>query len=114
MDDNTRPEILDQVTRDNEVEYLLYVPASLGYFPGHFPEHPILPGVAQIDWVVALAQPLRLKGGFKGMERIKFMRLIRPDTRLRLHLKTSPERSAVVFRFYDEQGNYSSGQLSFG
>ena len=47
--------------------------------PGHFPDHPVVPGVLLLDAVIAAAQKMlpadRLVG---GVERVKFLRPLAP------------------------------------
>ncbi len=119
MATTSKPEILDQSIRADAAEYLLYIPATLEYFTGHFPGHPILPGVTQIHWAVELSYPLQMQGSFKSMERLKFMRLIVPESRISLALNREVNRnkeadgSILNFRYYDPTGNITTGRLSF-
>ena len=69
---------------------------ELAVFDGHFPQIAILPGVAQLDWAVrwgreAFAMPPR----FIRMENLKFQRVLRPGTRVRLHLEWQQAKSAA-------------------
>lgn len=88
---------------------------ELAVFDGHFPQIAILPGVAQLDWAVrwgreAFAMPPR----FIRMENLKFQRVLRPGTRVRLHLEWQPAKSALVFRYQSEHGAHASGRVIFG
>ncbi len=47
------------------------------------------------------------------MTKLKFMRLITPGSQLTLQLKVSPSGKSLNFRFFDDKGDYSSGQLNF-
>lgn len=84
----------------------LDITAALPVFDGHFPVAPILPGVAQLDWAVQLAQlhfgmadaPLRL-------EAVKFVRPVVPGTALLLQLDRHKGRASqftlsVHYRLY--------------
>jgi len=88
---------------------------ELAVFDGHFPQIAILPGVAQLDWAVrwgreAFAMPPR----FIRMENLKFQRVLRPGTRVRLHLEWQQAKSALVFRYQSEHGAHASGRVIFG
>ncbi|MGN2717297.1 ApeI family dehydratase [Aliivibrio fischeri] len=49
-------------------------------FTGHFPNHPLLPGVSQVDWAIHYAkQYLNVHSNFKGMEVLKFQEPILPN-----------------------------------
>ena len=110
------PVVLSQEIGRVEANYLLNIPRDLIWFKGHFPGVPILPGVVQIDWVVRLIESLKndlkLVGEFGGVDRLKFMRLIEPDSSLRLSLKASPDGHSVKFLFYDDDGSFSSGKIT--
>jgi GT2 family glycosyltransferase len=88
------------------------VPEDLEYLAGHFPGFPVVPGVAQIGWVVEAAR--ELLGGptaVQGIEALKFKRLLRPADVVYLRVELSPDRSALDFRFWDDGGVVSSGRL---
>jgi len=107
-------EILKQEVDGSELLYTLCVMSDSIYFKGHFPGKPILPGVTQIDWVVALSQPLFVIDEIKSLERVKFMRPIRPDYEISVRLKLSKEEQRLSYRFFDDVGDFSSGHLVFG
>lgn len=109
----SKPEILLRSAAERRLEYALYLPADLIYFMGHFPGKPILPGVTQIDWAISLAKPLFAIGGVKSLERIKFMRPIRPCSRISLLLKLTEDTPCLSYRFFDNYGDYSSGKIVF-
>ncbi|VAW89699.1 (3R)-hydroxymyristoyl-[ACP] dehydratase [hydrothermal vent metagenome] len=107
-------EILKQEIGEFELLYMLHVPVDSIYFKGHFPGRPILPGVTQVDWVVSLSQPLLVVDAIKSLERVKFMRPIRPNSNVSVKLTLSSEGRCLSYRFFDNAGDYSSGHLIFG
>jgi predicted hotdog family 3-hydroxylacyl-ACP dehydratase len=55
------------------------VPDDLPHFAGHFPGEPILPGVVQLEWVLALARDrLGMRRAPSALEAIKFREPLRP------------------------------------
>lgn len=94
----------------------LAVPANLAWFDGHFPDHPVLPGVAQIGWAIRFA---REAFGFKtdppSIERIKFQRPIAPGDRitLELTLTRNARHNRVDWRFLAGDNLLSRGRFEF-
>ena len=84
----------------DSVTLTLQVEAGLFWFRGHFPELPILPGVAQLDWVmhygVTLLAPDKQ---FAAVENIKFQQPVPPDSLLQLRIDWDAEKSRLSFRY---------------
>lgn len=107
------PEILAERREGAKLELDLSVPPGLFCFDGHFPGHPILPGVVQVDWSARYARErLGVSGEFSAAENLKFHSVVRPGATLRLSLNLDGGR--VKFEFFDEKRKYSSGTLVFG
>ena len=67
------------------------VPANHPLFEGHFPGHPILPGVVALGWMLAAAERFlgRTLGGVEVLN-VKFQVVILPGTQLELLLTPKP------------------------
>jgi len=92
----------------------LAIDPELGWFRGHFPENPVLPGVAQLDAIVlpgcALAWPEL--GAPRKIHRLKFRKTIVPGDRLELHLvRTGADR--VSFEIHRGGELCSSGAIDY-
>jgi hypothetical protein len=97
---------------DNRCERLLKVPEDLEYLSGHFPGFPVVPGVAQIGWVLdAAREVLAGPATLRAVEALKFKRLLRPADVVHLRVELSTDRSTVDFRLWDDGGVVSSGRL---
>jgi len=106
------PEVLGQQHIDGEWHLELSVPPDLAYFSGHFPKVPVLPGVVQVDWALAIGKRLlALPVKFAGMEVIKFQQLIRPGDRISLTLRFDAERGKLYFAFRNSGAPCSSGRI---
>jgi 3-hydroxyacyl-[acyl-carrier-protein] dehydratase len=69
-------------------------PDSL-WFSGHFPDEPILPGIAQLAMVSEAIGRLHENLKIKCVRRVKFRQIIKPNDRLKLNVKQAadhPER----------------------
>lgn len=114
--DTARPTQIkpDSLTEDNGVFVLqLQVPIDLAHFSGHFATTPVVPGVVQIGWVMALARQLftELPPRFAGMEVLKFQQLMRPGDAIELSLRFDTDRSKLYFNFSHNHAPCSSGRI---
>jgi len=106
------PEVLEQVQHEDEWQLQLAIPPDLAYFSGHFPQTPVLPGVVQVDWALALGQQLlALPGRFAGMEVLKFQQLVRPGDRIQLNLRFDAQRQKLYFAYLNDGAPCSSGRI---
>nr|WP_320191338.1 hydroxymyristoyl-ACP dehydratase [uncultured Desulfobacter sp.] len=66
------------------------------WFDGHFPDNPIVPGIAQMSMIFELMQRTMGSGmKLEGFKRVRFKQLIRPDTPIAVLIKPgkkSPNR----------------------
>lgn len=89
------------------------VTADLAVLDGHFPNEPIVPGLAQLLWADTLSRRFFPAHGATGeIRNLKFARLIVPGVRLRLELVHEfQKRVRVAFKFTSDAGTHSSGVL---
>jgi acyl-CoA synthetase (AMP-forming)/AMP-acid ligase II len=97
------------------VLFELVAPADLLYFDGHFAGAPVLPGVVQLDWAIALGREFfELPPVCRAIHALKFQQMIRPDTAFSAELLYDPLKSSLMFRYYSAAGPHASGRLVFG
>ncbi|RFB70067.1 MULTISPECIES: AMP-binding protein [unclassified Herbaspirillum] len=100
---------------DRSVTLQLRVPPDLLYFDGHFPATPILPGVVQVDWALALGQQyFDLPAHFRTLQALKFQRVVTPGATLTLELENDTQKNALAFRLHSANGQHASGRILFG
>ncbi|MFJ9534339.1 AMP-binding protein [Herbaspirillum sp. NPDC101396] len=100
---------------DRSVILQLHVPPDLLYFDGHFPEAPILPGVVQLDWALALGrQYFDLPARFHALQALKFQRVVTPGATLTLELENDTQKNTLAFRLHSVGGQHASGRILFG
>lgn len=86
--------------------------ADLAVFRGHFPEEPIVPGVAQIVWIAALVRDFFAPWQATGkLELVKFKHVIRPGDRVAASLELNTERGRVQFVCRSGERIFSDGRL---
>ncbi|MCZ4058743.1 hydroxymyristoyl-ACP dehydratase [Pantoea sp. LMR881] len=86
--------------QDKRATLTLYLAADLFWFQGHFPVLPVLPGVAQIDWVMHYGVLLLAPGKqFVAIENIKFQQPVAPDSLLQLTLDWDDIKSRLSFHY---------------
>ncbi len=92
--------------------FLLDIVENMECFDGHFDDHPVLPGVAQLTFAVKIAEKqFNFKSQFKGLEVVKFQQVITPPNRVSLELKYDAEKSKLYFKYYKEEQTFSSGRV---
>jgi 3-hydroxymyristoyl/3-hydroxydecanoyl-(acyl carrier protein) dehydratase len=90
-------------------------PRDLIYFDGHFPSRAILPGVVQVDWVIAFGREcFDLPPIFRAIHGLKFHRVIPPDMPFMLELDHRPDKFALAFKITSHLGTHASGRVLFG
>jgi 3-hydroxymyristoyl/3-hydroxydecanoyl-(acyl carrier protein) dehydratase len=100
--------------RDGVLEAEVRVPATSRWFDGHFPGHPVLPGIAQLAMVFdliqgALGAPVRVL----EVSRVRFKQMIRPEDHLRVWAEPRAGREgAYAFRVTRQEEVVCSGTMT--
>ncbi|MDR6643962.1 putative membrane protein [Luteibacter sp. 1214] len=94
----TEPVVLGEHRDDEGVVIDLELPLDLACFAEHFPEAPVVPGVLQVGWALSFAAVrLGTPKTCRGMDALKFQRLLRPGDRPQLLLRHDKERGRLQF-----------------
>ncbi|MHB1544771.1 MAG: ApeI family dehydratase [Gammaproteobacteria bacterium] len=108
------PFVLNRWREAERVRLELDIRAELKWFEGHFPGHPVLPGVVQIAWAVHFSRESFDYGPqIRSIEQIKFKQLIYPNRQMSLSLRQKQADNAVDFEYYDASSSFASGILRF-
>jgi acyl-CoA synthetase (AMP-forming)/AMP-acid ligase II/3-hydroxymyristoyl/3-hydroxydecanoyl-(acyl carrier protein) dehydratase len=110
----SRPEVRWEERSEGQARLRFTVEPSLVVLQGHFPEVPVVPGLAQLDWAVAWAgEAFGLAPRVEAVEVLKFQALMRPGDEVELTLTWAPVKATATFRYSGTGRVYSSGRLLF-
>ncbi|RCU52785.1 3-hydroxyacyl-ACP dehydratase [Corallincola luteus] len=108
------PTVSDVITSEASVTLQMTIDDALPYFKGHFPNAPILPGVALLNWAEHFAkQYFILNAVFKGVDNLKFQQVVKPCSLLNLSLSYNQEKQSVQFEYTSPEHKHASGRILF-
>jgi UDP-3-O-[3-hydroxymyristoyl] N-acetylglucosamine deacetylase/3-hydroxyacyl-[acyl-carrier-protein] dehydratase len=92
-----------KIEGDQKIIGLKNVTFNEPYFQGHFPGHPIMPGVLQVEAIAQVAGVLMLRSGdnagkvayFMSANNVKFRKPVRPGDQLIIEVEMSKARSRI-------------------
>lgn len=97
-----------------EAQAVLDIVPELAVFEGHFPGSPLLPGVAQLDWAIALGRECFAPAGeFARVDVLKFQVPIFPGSRVHLHLQWDAAKSVLSFQYQSGEQRHASAKVIF-
>lgn len=110
----TDADVLGEQREGDSAVLSLRVPVDLLLFDVHFPELPVLPGLVQLAWALALgAMRFRTPTGCRRVEMLKFQRPLRPGAQVQLSLRHDPALRRLHFGYTHGEVEYSSGRLQW-
>lgn len=97
--------MVDKVTKveGNKITGVKNITVNEPYFQGHFPNHPIMPGVLQLEAIAQVAGILMLKQAenagklayFMSAENVKWRKPVRPGDRLVIEVELTKSRGKI-------------------
>ncbi len=97
---------------DGRREIDLGIPPELLYLQGHFPDTPIVPGVALTDWAVQQAAEFAgCPAQVAGLARVKFHQVLQPRDNATLTLTPAQDGAAMDFVYSSEGASHASGRI---
>jgi acyl-coenzyme A synthetase/AMP-(fatty) acid ligase/3-hydroxymyristoyl/3-hydroxydecanoyl-(acyl carrier protein) dehydratase len=89
-------------------------PSHLHYFEGHFPNAPVLPGVAQVQWAIKIAREIfTMPTAFHAMHGLKFQHVVFPNDVTLLKLHYDEHKHSLSFAYTSATRQHSSGRVLF-
>ncbi len=102
------------LNEDFHARFNVYWPSDFSCFEGHFPDAPVLPGVAQVHWAIRIARQIfDLPAFFCAMRALKFYHVIRPDSMTTLTLYYDTEKESLTFSYFAAGRTLSGGRICF-
>ncbi|MGZ5053927.1 MAG: AMP-binding protein, partial [Methylobacter sp.] len=115
FDNRKLPQTLSLEMTPDHVRLGLKVPEDLLYFPDHFADYPVLPGVVQLAWLERFGKLFfAIDEPFSHMEVVKFTQIIQPGAELTLALDWKAVTGKLYFNFSSGHGAHSSGRMIYG
>lgn len=109
-----RPAVQWLARAAGDAEALLHISPELAVFDGHFPQAPLLPGVAQLDWAIDLGREcFAIAGAFSRVDVLKFQTPIFPGAQVRLLLRWDAERGVLNFQYQSGEQRHASCNVVF-
>ena len=101
-----------KTTDTGAVEALVSVPGGSPWFSGHFPDNPILPGIAQLHMTAeVIARSTGEHLCIQRVSRVKFKRIVRPDESLDIQATTANSDHFYTFRITHQAEEVCSGSM---
>ena len=108
------PDFLECQLEDRELRIVGLLRDDVYWLQGHFPGDPILPGIAQLNWVIELgSELLGIEGRFRGVSGLKFQHIMQPGDLFTLCIEYSREKQRLKFEYQRKGGYYSQGRVEF-
>jgi 3-hydroxymyristoyl/3-hydroxydecanoyl-(acyl carrier protein) dehydratase len=102
------------VMQKDEMAARVTTDSNSPWFSGHFPDDPILPGIAQLKMVADLIAISRKDASYMtGLSRIKFRKIVRPGEPLDIHATHGKIQNQYAFRISSSDKEICSGMMFF-
>lgn len=111
LEPTAEPEILAERRDGDRIERRLRIPEDLVFLDGHFPGHPLVPGVVLLRFGLDAAEALLgREPSLLGLERLKFHEQVRPGDELDLEVLVDRAAGVVELSFRCGERRVASGR----
>lgn len=84
------------------------------WFSGHFPDNPILPGIAQLKMVSDLISTSSGRDMYlSGVTRVKFRKIVKPGDVLDINVTPGSKKDQYIFKITSGDEDVCSGWMFF-
>ncbi len=107
--------LIEAIQQENdEITARVTTDGSSPWFSGHFPDNPILPGIAQLKMVADIIGASREDDlRMTGLSRVKFRKIVRPGELLDIHATPGKLKDQYAFRITSRNEEVCSGMMLF-
>lgn len=93
----------------------VHVDPASPFFDGHFPQHPVLPGVAQMLLVERVLQECAGdRASIESFPQMRLRRQIAPDDRVEVHISAADATGQHSFRIARDGAPVTTGRILVG
>lgn len=113
-DDTVRYSLVEKKMEEGKIVTSAPIAAHSPWFSGHFPDDPILPGIAQLKMVADLVVS-STQGAVRmtGVSRVKFRKIVRPEEVLDIHVTCGNKADQYKFKITSGGEDVCSGWMHF-
>ena len=100
--------------KEGEIVASVAIDGNSPWFSGHFPDNPILPGIAQLKMVADLISK-SVEGNMclTGVTRVKFRKIVKPGDLLDIHVTLGTKINQYIFKITSGEQDVCSGWMFF-
>lgn len=98
----------------DSLELHIIIDEDVHWFKGHFPDQPVLPGIAQTHWAAEFGcAAFAPEGTGITLENIKFSEVVLPGTECSLKIDFDRQTNRLSFKYSFADHLYSQGRIRF-
>lgn len=113
MDPRSGIELTELDSQDEDLRrFAVELEPGSGFFDGHFPDRPVLPGAAILLLVAEAVHRIDRSSPATGFDRVRFLAPVEPTTAPLLTLRADPRGSGLWFELHDGDALLATGRVT--